>query len=108
MESPCILLDKCCFFVNYDDVEKLSKKVFIIGDDGEPRREHEHFEDKDFNNWTTRALLVLQEKTCYAHDDKSVRPFIMIETAGPYLNESEIKRVWLAFINIEKIEIVHT
>lgn len=31
----------------------------------------------------------------------------MIDTKGPYMNESVINRVWLAFIDIEKVRIVH-
>lgn len=34
--SPLLLLDKCTFFVAPNDVEKLSKKIFIKGEDGEP------------------------------------------------------------------------
>lgn len=30
----------------------------------------------------------------------------MIDTSGPYLNESEFKKVWLTFVDLEKLEIV--
>ena len=57
--SPLMFLDKCTFFVDPSDVSKLSKKIFIIGDDGEPQIDHKHIEDSEFNNWTSKALLIL-------------------------------------------------
>jgi hypothetical protein len=34
--SPLLFLDKCIFLCDPNDVEKLSKKIFITGEDGEP------------------------------------------------------------------------
>ena len=31
----------------------------------------------------------------------------MIDTAGPYLTETEVKKIWLTFVNIDKMECVH-
>jgi hypothetical protein len=43
----------------------------------------------------------------YAHDDKSVRPFILVDTAGPYLSETDVKKIWLGFIDVDKVECIH-
>ena len=66
------------------------------------------YEDKDFNLWTSKALFLLQEKLSYLHDDKPVRPFLIIDTDGPYLNEAPLKKVWLSFIDLEKLECIHS
>ena len=76
-------------------------------ENGNPARKATHFTDKEFNNFTSVSLLILQAKTVYAHDDSSVRPFLMIDTAGPYQNESEVKKIWFAFIDIDNMECVH-
>lgn len=106
-DTKCMFLDKCIFFANIDNVNNLEKQVFIKDEDGNPCKNAIQFGDSDFNKWTTPSLFILQEKTVYAHDDKSVRPFIMMDTAGPYLNESEVKKIWFAFVDIEKMECVH-
>lgn len=103
-----MFLDKCVFFCNLEDVKNLSKQIFIKDATGNPCKESVKFGDADFNKWTTPALFVLQEKTVYAHDDKSVRPFIMIDTAGPYLSETEVRKIWLTFVDIDKMECIHS
>ena len=78
-------------------------KVFILDEKGAPQKDHVHFLDADFKKWETAALFILQMKTAFAYDDKAVRPFILVDTAGQYTFESDFRKVWLAFIDVEKI-----
>lgn len=103
------MLDKCIFLLNSTDVEKLSKNVFTYDEETDaPSKKVTNFEDKDFNKWTTKALFLLQEKTAYAHDDRSVRPFICVKHSGPYLNETDAERLWILFVDLETLESVHS
>lgn len=101
-----MFLDKCVFFANISNVKNLEKQVFIKDKDGNPSRFAVQFGDTEFSNFTVPSLFVLQQKTVYAHDDMSVRPFLLIDTAGPYLSDTDVKKVWLAFIDIENMECI--
>ena len=103
-----VFLDKCTFFATKQNVEKLEKNVFVKeGYEKVPSKKATWFEDKDFNKWTTEALFILPPKTDYAHNDCRVQPFLMIDTAGPYLNDSEFKKIWFAWIDVENLECKH-
>ena len=81
-------------------------KVYGKDEDGNPCKHAVQFGDSEFNNYTSSSLFVLQQKTVYAHDDKSVRPFLLIDTAGPYLSDTDMKKLWLAFIDVENMECI--
>jgi hypothetical protein len=102
------MLDKFIFLLKKKDVADLSKNVFIYDPVTDaPSKTATNFPDSDFNKWTTKALFLLQEKTAYAHDDKSVRPFICVKHSGPYLNETDVERIWILFLDLETMESVH-
>lgn len=105
-DCKLLWLDKCVFFANISNVKNLEKQVFIKDEDGNPCKHAVQFGDSEFNNFTTPSLFILQQKTVFAHDDKSVRPFLVIDTAGPYLNESDVRKIWLAFIDIDSMEMI--
>ena len=95
--------------MNIQDVERLDKRVFTYDERTDaPSKTVTHFVDADFSKWTTKALFLLQEKTAYSHDDRSVRPFITVKHSGPYLNESNVERIWITFVDVEKLESVHS
>ena len=103
------MLDKCIFLLKKKDVADLTKNVFTYDKDTDaPSRTVTHFTDADFNLWTTKGLFLLQEKTAYAHDDRSVRPFICVKHSGPYLNETDVQRVWILFVDLESMESIHS
>ena len=102
-DTRILYLDKCIFLATIEDVDILSKKVFILDEKGAPQKDHVHFLDADLKKWETAALFILQMKTAFAYDDKAVRPFILVDTAGQYTFESDFRKVWLAFIAVEKI-----
>ena len=106
-DAKILYLDKCVFLLTPENVNLLQKQVFTLKD-GKPTPNATMFEDSQFHLCTSNSLFVLQEKCVYAHDDKSVRPFLFVETAGPYLNESDFKRIWLAFVNVDGIECIHS
>ena len=105
-DCKLLWLDKCVFFANLSNVKNLEKQVFVKDEDGNPCKHAVQFGDSEFNNYTSSSLFVLQQKTVYAHDDKSVRPFLLIDTAGPYLSDTDMKKLWLAFIDVENMECI--
>ena len=52
------------------------------------------------------SFIIFTERIIFTDDDRKHRPLCVMETAGPYFNESVVNRVWLAMIDIEKFEIV--
>ena len=103
------MLDKCIFLLKRKDVADLTKNIFIYDEVTDaPKKTATHFADADFNLWTTKALFLLQEKTAYTHDDRSVRPFICVKHSGPYLNETDVQRVWILFVDLETMESIHS
>lgn len=106
-DSKIMFLEKCVFFATHENVKNLDKQVFVKDENGNPCRKSVQFGDADFNKWTTPSLFILQEKTVFAHDDKSVRPFLFMDTAGPYLSETDVRKIWLAFVDIDLMECIH-
>lgn len=51
-------------------------------------------------------LLIVQEKTVYAHADRSVKPILLIDTKGKYSDESEFVNIWLSLIDIHKMKLL--
>ena len=67
--------------------------------------EHTHLDNKDHIEHANGTLLVLVEKCKYAHEDLSIRPFIMIQTAGNPGDETEINSIHLVMLDLDGIRI---
>ena len=86
--------------------KKFEKYIFKLDDKGDIEKKPLKFPDTDFNKWTSVGLFILQSKTEFCHNDLSVRALLMIDTSGPYLNESDFKKIWLVFLDVDKLEVV--
>jgi hypothetical protein len=46
----------------------------------------------------------------YSHNDRSVRPILLIETEGKFGKETKFKNIWLSFLKIdgEDLSLMHS
>lgn len=48
---------------------------------------------------------MVTEKVIFTHDDRSVRPILLVETKGEVFKYSGIQKVYIALYNFKKMEL---
>lgn len=64
-----------------------------------------HIDRRDHVKYADDTLIIIGEKVIYAHDDFSIRPFIMIDTVGNPGDETKVESIHLVMLDLDGIKI---
>lgn len=53
-------------------------------------------------------LLMIKEKTVFAHSDRSIVPILLVETSGKYSESTEFKNIWLSLLDIKNLKVIQS
>ena len=80
----------------------IKQSIFVLGDNGYPEIILNTNERNDM-------LYMIQQKTVFAHQDRSIVPILLIGTEGNQGDETQsktFKNIWLSLLDIKKIKVL--
>ena len=99
-------MEKRSFLETIGDIETKHQRIFIE-EDGIPIDNPLKINVNDWRDYKDQLMIIIQEKTIYAHNDRSVRPILLVKTEGRFGYETEFENIWLAFLDVEEMKLVH-
>lgn len=49
--------------------------------------------------------MIVTEKVIFTHDDRSVRPILLVDTVGQVFDFSDVRKIYIAMFNFQKMEL---
>ena len=62
---------------------------------------------RDWRTLNEKSLLIVLEKINLNQHDIAVKPCILISTSGRFGKETQLENVWLGFLDLKKLQIIH-
>lgn len=93
-------MEKRSFLETVGDIESKHQRIFIE-EGGIPLDQPLKIKLNDWREYKDSLLIIIQEKTIFAHNDRSVRPILLVKTEGRFGKETEFENIWLAFLDVE-------